>query len=78
MHERRLIGSFGYRVDVFKTEEPKTLLERFLRKPHLERVNVIGGLLPKGQAEEMVKIFSEKKDGLIYKAVREIPPDYII
>lgn len=78
MNERRIIGGFGFRVDVFEPSPSQTLAERLLRKPHLERVRVIGGLMDKDVAKGMAEALNKGDDGLIYKAVREIPPDFII
>jgi hypothetical protein len=78
MTEIKRFDGFGFRVDVFKATQPTTFVERVLRHRHLERVSVIGGVLPADQARTMAKKFNETKDGLIYKAVREVPIDFIV
>lgn len=78
MNERRIIGDFGFRVDVYESRPPKTRIEKLFGCSHFERVNVIGGMMQKYEAKERARVGNERKDGKIYRAVREIPPDFII
>jgi len=71
-------NDLGFRVDVFMPTTLVTFMENFFRRPHLERVNVIGGKMPKLEAQKLASDLNETRDGLVYKAVREVPIDFIV
>jgi hypothetical protein len=80
MHERRLIGDLGFRIDVFMASPPQWWWEKLLRRPHLERVSVIGGMMSKEEARERRTILADGagSEKIVYKVVKEVPPDFSI